>query len=172
MEKVGENSDAVKTSTHPKAALILHDFVPFLLNEAAETVAKRFSSFYVDRYSMTRSQWRVMANLGRFGKLTATEISHHGHLEKSVVSRAVFAMEKRGWLTRHAKAGDRRVELLSLTGDGQETYMVLAHEAKAFDDELRSFIETAQVEGFVAVLRRLNDEAELPAPPGTETGNS
>lgn len=170
MEKTGDNADTGDAALHPEAALMLQDFVPFLLNEAAETVAKRFSSFYVNRYGMTRSQWRVMANLGRFGKLTSTEICQHSHLEKSVVSRAVFTMEKRGWLTRHAKAGDRRVELLSLTSDGREAYMVLAREAKAFDAELRRFIEGAQGEGFVAVLRRLNDEAELPAPPGAETG--
>lgn len=171
MEKTSDNVDVVQASTHTEVALMLQDFLPFLLNEAAETVAKRFSSFYVDRYGMTRSQWRVMANLGRFGKLTSTEICHHSHLEKSVVSRAVFAMEKRGWLTRLAKAGDRRVELLSLTSEGQATYIVLASEAQIFDAKLRRFIETAKDEGFVAVLRRLNDEAKLPAPPGAETGN-
>ncbi|MEL7014007.1 MAG: MarR family winged helix-turn-helix transcriptional regulator, partial [Pseudomonadota bacterium] len=118
--KPGDTSGASAHAepAHPDTPFDLMTFVPFLLNEAAETVARRFSRHYSERYDMTRSQWRIMANLGRNGKLTATELCHLSHLEKSVVSRAVHSMEDRGWIHRQTKSDDRRFEHLMLTAGG------------------------------------------------------
>jgi predicted transcriptional regulator len=93
----------------------LEDFLPYLLNQAAETASRGFQDIYRSRYGMTRTQWRVMANLGKFGAMTARDICIISHIEKTKVSRAVAGLEHEGLLARNPSSQDRRTEVLSLT---------------------------------------------------------
>jgi hypothetical protein len=65
----------------------LQDWVPYLLNQAAEATSRGFQDTYCARHGLPRTQWRVMANLGRFGAMTARDICHLSHIEKTKVSR-------------------------------------------------------------------------------------
>ena len=75
----------------------LEGFLPYLLNQAAEATSKSFHDTYKAAYGMTRTQWRVLANLGKFGSMTARDICTISHIEKTKVSRAVAALEAEGW---------------------------------------------------------------------------
>ncbi|MBZ9601587.1 MarR family winged helix-turn-helix transcriptional regulator [Phyllobacterium chamaecytisi] len=127
--------DSETTETLP---LVLEDFIPYRLNKAAETVSQRFASIYRDRYGLTRPEWRTLATLGQFGILTATAIGAHSSMHKTKVSRAVFTLEKRRWLSRKRDDMDRRIENLELTPAGRKAYNELAKVAHAFEAELLS----------------------------------
>ena len=118
--------------------LILEDFIPYRLNKAAEAVSQRFANIYRDQYGLTRPEWRTLATLGQFGILTATAIGVHSSMHKTKVSRAVFALEKRRWLSRKRDDIDRRIENLELTPAGRKAYTELAKVAHQFETELLS----------------------------------
>jgi hypothetical protein len=61
----------------------LERFLPYLLNQAAEATSKSFQASYKATYGMTRTQWRVLANLGKFGSMTARDICTISHIEKA-----------------------------------------------------------------------------------------
>ena len=42
----------------------LHDFLPYLLNQAAEESSLAFQQIYKGRYGMLRTEWRVLFHLG------------------------------------------------------------------------------------------------------------
>ena len=136
----------------------LETFLPFLLNQAAEATSHAFAEIYQKRYGMTRGQWRVMANLGRFGSMTATEICRRGQLEKTKVSRAVHALEKKGWLSRKSLETDRRSECLSLTNAGRTVFDDLGQAALDYDRALRARLGEAAVDEAIALLRRLGPD--------------
>ena len=129
--------DSETTETLP---LVLEDFIPYRLNKAAEAVSQRFASIYRDRYGLTRPEWRTLATLGQFGILTATAIGAHSSMHKTKVSRAVFALEKRRWLSRKRDDIDRRIENLELTPAGRKVYADLAKVAHQFEAELLSHL--------------------------------
>lgn len=116
----------------------LEQFLPYLLNQAAEATSKSFQARYKSAYGMTRTQWRVLANLGKFGAATARDICRISHIEKTRVSRAVASMEAEGWLARHPSPDDRRVEILSLTARGAAVFRDLGQRAVAYDRALRA----------------------------------
>ena len=116
----------------------LEQFLPYMLNQAAEATSRGFQAVYRDLYGMTRTQWRVMANLGKFGAMTARDICVISHIEKTKVSRAVSALESGGFLTRIPSEEDRRAEILSLTAKGKTTFRDLGHRAREYDRKLRS----------------------------------
>lgn len=82
--------------TEPTSGFDLETFLPYLLNQAAEATSHGFQTVYPDRYGFTRTQWRVLANLGKFCAMTARDICAIGHIEKTKVSRAVAALEQGG----------------------------------------------------------------------------
>ena len=125
-------------------AFDLERFLPYLLNQAAESTSHGFHAVYRDRYGMTRTQWRVLANLGKFGAMTARDICAISHIEKTKVSRAVSALESDQLLTRMTSDQDRRVEILSLTEKGKAVFADLGQLAIAYDASLRAGLGTSQ----------------------------
>jgi DNA-binding MarR family transcriptional regulator len=133
----------------------LERFLPYLLNQAAEAASRSFAQAYRTEYGLTRTQWRVLANLGRFGAMTASDICHRSHLEKTKVSRAVATLEGRGWLRRAASSEDRRAEILTLTDEGQDLFRRLGTLAMAYDQQLRDRLGPTRAEAVVEVLGQL-----------------
>lgn len=136
----------------------LRDFLPYLLNQAAEMSSREFQSYYKERYGMLRTEWRVLFHLGRYGEMTAKEICDRASIHKTKVSRAVAALEDKRFLKRHQLEKDRRNEGLSLTRVGQTAFDDLVVAAQKFDTRL-----TAQFSlDDVATLRRcLNTIAQF-----------
>lgn len=135
----------------------LEAFLPFLLNRASETTSTAFSAVYKSRYGMTRGQWRVMANLGCHGNMTATDICQRGHLEKTKVSRAVRILEHKGWLTRESQESDRRYETLSLSNAGRAVFDDLSKIALSYQQSLHDCLGEGDMAQVMALLRRLNE---------------
>ena len=133
----------------------LQDFLPYLLNQAAETTSRGFQATYRARYGLTRTQWRVMANLGRFGAMTARDICRISHVEKTKVSRAVAGLEAEGLLTRSTSPDDRRAENLALTPKGRAVYAEIGQQAHQFDAALRSRLGPEVAARIDAILREI-----------------
>ena len=116
----------------------LETFLPFRLHQAAEAVSKSFRTIYRDEYGMSRTQWRVLAHLGQYGSMTATEIGTRAGLHKTKVSRAVYALEKRRWLARQTHKLDRRVQILNLTPAGTTAFGRLGKLALGYNADLQT----------------------------------
>jgi DNA-binding MarR family transcriptional regulator len=129
-------------------------------------VSTRFAAGYKARYAMTRPEWRALALLGARWPMTATEIGRQSGMHKTKVSRAVFALESRGWLTRSADAEDRRVEHLALTPDGRAAFGVLVAMAREAEAELGRVVGRDGLRALAEGLAAL--EAEMARDPGPE----
>lgn len=141
----------------------LEAFIPYRLNRAAETVSLGFARVYRKRHGLTRPEWRVLALLGAYGSMTATEIARRSTMHKTKVSRAVAALEERRWLRREEDEIDRRLEHLELTRAGAEIHRELTGLA---EDYARAFAERLGPEGLAALERGLAAvEAAYPAAP-------
>lgn len=139
----------------PDATFDLERFLPYLLNQAAEAASRDFQATYRAAFGLTRVQWRVLANLGKFGAMTARDICRISHMEKTKVSRAVAALEDQGLLTRAPDPGDRRAEILSLTHSGAAVFTDLGQRAIRYDAALRAELgaeATAQLDSLLARL--------------------
>ncbi|NTJ64489.1 winged helix-turn-helix transcriptional regulator [Agrobacterium rhizogenes] len=147
--------EAAEHSSEPE--FDLEQFLPYLLNQAAEATSRDFESVYREVYGMTRAQWRVMANLGKFGSMTARDICAISHIDKTKVSRAVTALEATQMLVRSPSEDDRRAEFLSLTEEGMNAFRDLGRQARKYDAKLRSDLGervSADLKRVLAILMR------------------
>ena len=116
--------------------LVLETFLPYRLTRLGAAVSERLKPIYGKKYRLTIPEWRVMATLGQFGRLTAKQVGVHSAMHKTKVSRAVAKLEERRWLKRSPNAADRREEVLSLTPAGIKAYEGIVPEMQAFVDRI------------------------------------
>ncbi len=133
----------------------LQEFLPFLLNRAAEESSLGFQQAYKDRYGMLRTEWRVLFHLGIYGQMTAKEISDRAHIHKTKISRAITKLEERRFVSRRRDENDRRSEHLKLTTAGETAYRDLRKVAIDYDAELVAQFSTEDVQLLRRMLRKL-----------------
>lgn len=138
-----------------KDSFDLADFLPYMLNQAAEESSLAFQRVYKGRYGMLRTEWRVLFHLGMYGQMTAKEISERARIHKTKVSRAVQKLTGRRLLTRTRDGRDRRSEHLDLTPAGLAAYRDLRKVAEDYDDRLEAQFTRGEVALLRIMLRRL-----------------
>ena len=106
----------------PSQALELERFLPYRLSVLAQIVSEALHDLYAGPFGLAVTEWRVMAALGRFAPLTASEVGQRIVMDKVAVSRAVAGLMKRGLVERAADRADRRRALLRLSARGATSF--------------------------------------------------
>lgn len=138
-----------------REAFELQDFLPYLLNQAAEESSLAFQKIYKNRYGMLRTEWRVLFHLGIYGRMTAKEIGRRSKMHKTKISRAVARLEERRFLTRTRDDKDRRLEYLELTSRGEAAYHDLRKVATGYDARLCEGLSDDELSILRKALRKL-----------------
>jgi len=138
-----------------KSDFDLQNFLPYLLNQAAEESSLAFQKVYKDRYGMLRTEWRVLFHLGIYGRMSAKEIGARSKMHKTKISRAVARLEERRFLAREVSEEDRRLEFLWLTTQGEAAYRDLLQVAESYDAKLTAALSVEEVAGLRSLLRKL-----------------
>jgi len=133
----------------------LEDFLPYRLSVAANRVSRRFAERYGTAFGLSIPEWRVMAVLGRFGRLPAREIAARTAMDKVKVSRAVRELAAGGFLEREADAGDARLQWLALSEPGQEVHAAIVPMARAIEAEVMEGLGREEVALLHAALGRI-----------------
>ena len=128
--------------------LQLEKFLPYRLSILAQLVSESLHDLYTGPFNLAVTEWRVMAALGRFAPLTASEVGQRIVMDKVAVSRAVAGLQKRGLVERATDRADRRRALLRLSARGRTVHarivpMALEYEAQLYEalsaEERRQF---------------------------------
>lgn len=140
----------------------LDNFLPYLLNQAAEHTGLEFSAVYRDRYAMLRTEWRVLFHLGHYGPMTATEIGRLSKMHKTKISRAVRALKDKRFITKQETPGDRRRETLSLLPSGRRAFGDLVGIAERHNAQLLAPFSPGERLILLDCLQRLSGLAARP----------
>lgn len=133
----------------------LQEFLPYLLNQAAEAASLSFQRVYKSRYGMLRTEWRVLFHLGMYGELTAKQIGERARIHKTKISRAVQKLADKRFVMRIRDAHDRRSERLELTPQGAAVYRDLRAVAETCDSELTRSFSAEDTARLRRMLRKL-----------------
>lgn len=138
----------------------LERFLPYRLSLLSNTVSEGIASAYRDVHGLSVNEWRVLAILGRFSGITASDIIARGAMDKVTVSRAVARLDDRGFVQRAADADDRRRVTLKLTRAGVRLFNEVVPEALAYERKLLESLAPEDRERLNGLLQRLQDAAE------------
>lgn len=136
-------------------ALELENFLPYRLSILAQLVSESLHDLYAQQFGLSVTQWRVMAALGRFAPLTASEVGQRIVMDKVAVSRAVAGLLKSGLIERAADSQDRRRAPLKLSGRGRAVHARIVPLALAYQERLREALSPEERRTFDALSDRL-----------------
>ena len=160
----------VKPADSSAARLELERFLPYRLNVLAEAVSQALARIYGSRYGIAVPEWRVLAALGQYERMTAKQIGAHGRMHKTKVSRAVAGLEARELVDRSANVEDRREAFLTLTTAGRRVYRDLVPRVQDFARVLTAGLEPAERQILDNLMLRLQARAESLAAEGPAAG--
>ncbi|WP_416140931.1 MarR family winged helix-turn-helix transcriptional regulator [Halomonas sp. HK25] len=138
----------------------LNQFLPYRLNRLADQISQALAGFYAERYQINVAQWRVLAWLSHCDDLTAKKVCAYTNMDKARVSRAIQALEERGFITRTPSPRDQRLHDLNLTEAGQALLAKLVPEAQAWEAELVATLSAGEYRDLLNVMRKLERQLE------------
>jgi len=93
----------------------LEDFLPYRLSLLSNTTSQGIAQIYQKDHQLSIPEWRVMAVLGRYPGLTASQVCERTVMDKVTVSRAVKMLLDKQLVQRLTHASDRRKRPLQIT---------------------------------------------------------
>jgi DNA-binding MarR family transcriptional regulator len=142
-------------------ALELEKFLPYRLSVLAQLVSESLHDLYAGPFGLSVTQWRVMAALGRFAPLTASDVGQSIVMDKVAVSRAVAGLMKRGLVERATDREDRRREPLRLTPKGRTMHDEIVPLALEYESELYRALSAEERQTLNSLCDRLFAHAKL-----------
>lgn len=141
-----------------KGALVqLNQFVPYRMVHLAANISVALSKIYRQQFDITMAQWRVLAQLAE-QQLYAKDIGEITSMDKSKVSRAVKALEIKGYLIRQTDKKDTRAAYLSLTIQGKALYQKIAPKALHWERQLMDVLEHSEHTELMIILEKLDKQ--------------
>ncbi|WP_085809756.1 MarR family winged helix-turn-helix transcriptional regulator [Sphingomonas sp. TZW2008] len=139
--------------------LVLDRFLPYRLSITSNLVSDRIARAYESLFGLTIPEWRLVAVVAEAAAITQAEIGERTRMDKVTVSRAAIALVDRGLLMRAPNPGDKRSHHLSLTSAGRDLYASVAPKAIELEAKVFARFTKAELDGFVAMLRRIDAAA-------------
>ncbi len=149
------------SADHRAFALKLERFLPYRLAVSATLASRALARIYGHHFGITIPQWRVVAILGQFERLTARDIGELSHMHKTKVSRAVRELGSRGLVERIPNRDDMREAFVSLSPPGRRIYDQVVPMALAFENRLLDDIPVAEMQAFERVLSILTERVRV-----------
>jgi DNA-binding MarR family transcriptional regulator len=146
--------------TSPAQALELEKFLPYRLSVLAQIVSESLHDLYAKPFGLTVTQWRVMAALGRFAPLTASEVGTRIVMDKVAVSRAVAGLMKRKLIERATDRVDRRRASLKLSAKGRAMHAKIVPIALGYEARLYKSLSPEERRAFDTLSDRLFAHAQ------------
>lgn len=139
----------------PSKALELENFLPYRLSVLAQLVSESLHDLYAAPFDLTVTQWRVMAALGRFAPLAASDVGQRIVMDKVAVSRAVAGLMRRGLVVRATDRSDRRRAPLELSAAGKAVHAHIVPLALDYEKRLYGALAAEERQVFDRLSARL-----------------
>ena len=143
------------TDVPAPAALELEHFLPYRLSVLSNRISDAIAREYSQRFALGVTEWRVMAVLGRYPGLSASQVAQRTAMDKVAVSRAVARLLEAGRLSRASDSEDRRRSVLELSEAGYAIFDAVVPLALAYERALLGALEPDERETLQRLLDKL-----------------
>ena len=153
-------SDKPKPAVGP-SAFELERFLPYRLSLLTNTVSDGIAQIYRDKYDISVTEWRILAVLGRYPGLTASEIIDRTAMDKVAISRAVKNLAKKDLLLRKTDQEDRRRILLFITSTcGAQMLAEIMPLAQQYESKLLNSLDSKERKALSRAIQTLQVQAQ------------
>jgi len=140
------------------------DFLTFRLDVLNEQAKRQASQAYEAARNVSLRDLRVLRQAYARPGITQTEVVAGGYMEKTLVSKLVTSLVRRGLIRREIGEEDARWVRLYLTDDGHETVQHCNRMGRQMQKKLLAGLEPGEIEAFERTLAALTAVVEAARP--------
>ena len=133
------------------------EFLLFRLSRVARRVVAACANVYMDEFGLSVTEWRLLAQIGRFGTISATEVSELTSMDRVSISRAASKCLKEGLIHEEQSPEDRRTKVLSFTPKGLALYRRIIPKSCELADGIEAGLTVQEVKTLKKLLKKLDD---------------
>mgnify|MGYP001816567880 CR=1 FL=1 len=139
----------------------LQNFLPYRLSLLTNTVSQGMAGSYTQKHDINITEWRILAVLGRYPGLTASQVVEKTAMDKVAISRGVKSLMSRKLLKRQTDPNDRRRRRLYLTNrKGQKVMEQVIPQARQYEQRLLEALDPEETEALLLILDKLQQKSE------------
>ena len=138
----------------------LRELVSFKLRLLTTIYTKSLARAYGQRFGLTINEWRLLAQVQFAGKISMNSLAEQAQFDRGLTSRTVFALVKRGYITRRVDTRDARGVQVSLTAAGKRLFAEMIREAHQRNELLLSSLTRSERDALMEILAKLIAQAE------------
>jgi DNA-binding MarR family transcriptional regulator len=139
----------------------LEHFLPYRLSLLTNTVSQGIAQSYRREHDISIIEWRILAVLGRFPGLTASEVVDRTAMDKVAVHRAVKSLMARELLQRKTDPSDRRRRRLYITAEaGQQVLNQVIPRARKYELSLLDALSAEEIAAMDLIIDKLQKKAK------------
>jgi DNA-binding MarR family transcriptional regulator len=132
------------------------EFLLFRLSSVSRRVAAACANVYLTEFGLSVAEWRLMAQIGRFGSISAKDIAEKISMDRVAISRAAAKCFAEALIAEKPSASDRRSKVLSFTPKGRALYRRVIPRAC----ELANLIEAGLTKAEAKMLKGLLEKVD------------
>lgn len=106
---------------------------------------------------LSASEINALANLADGAGRTVSQLGAAIGIRPTTLTGVLDRLERRGYLTRNARAGDRRAVLIELTPAGRDTAATIQEAISGLERRALADVSADAIAGFHRVLRALTE---------------
>jgi len=124
-------------------------FLTSRLIRAATVLGRVAAQVHKREHRLSAPEFSVLVILGSADgeTVTSSHIVEATEMDKTKVSRAVSALDERGWLHRTRATSDRRFEYLALTAEGARVYAELMPKVEKAESNVLALLTAEERDG-------------------------
>jgi len=158
-QRQGETADATAYPT-PREKTDLPDHLPYQIVHVSQLLHLGVSRLFQNRFSLGIREWRILAILGHYGPLSASDLVGRAAFDKATVSRAVSSLERQGYVARTPHPSDARRQLIHLTEAGVALHDEVAPISRLRSRVLEAALSPEERESLGHILGKLRAQLE------------
>jgi len=135
----------------------LGDFLPYRLSILSNRISLGISEVYQKDHDLSITEWRVMAILGTYPHVTASEIVQHTALDKVAISRAVKKLVVKKYIQKQQDDEDKRRQTLVLSDEGKVIYDKIIPQALDYEYQFVNKLSSQDFADLERILNKLFD---------------
>jgi MarR family transcriptional regulator, transcriptional regulator for hemolysin len=129
------------------------------VSRTAKELSRAFDSALAAAGGST-STWLVLLALKTGGHRTQGQLAEAVGVRGPTLTHHLDGLERAGLITRDRDPGNRRVQVVAMTEDGEQLFLRLRRAAASFDGRLHAGLEDADVDQLRRILAQLVENAQ------------
>jgi MarR family transcriptional regulator for hemolysin len=124
------------------------------LSHAARVVSRAFDDA-LDEAGGTLPVWLILLNLKIHRPANQRELAEAVGVREATLTHHLNAMDARGLVTRTRDPANRRIQVVTMTADGEAAFLRLREAAMSFDAQLKAGLTDSDLDTLGGLLGRL-----------------